>query len=374
MNEEFKTPGQLITHLVEQRGWSKRVLATVLNMSETVVNKITTDVRAISAADAIALEEVFGEPADTFIKLQSDFDLAKARITTRPDPTRSTRAQLFGELPISAMIKRGWLNVDNIKDYKTVESQVASFFGVEDAANIPALSHSAKKTHAEQETTSIQLAWLYRVRQIALETIAPPASQKSIETAIAEIEPLRISEASIRKVPQILAKAGIRFIIVESLPSAKIDGVCFWLGDDAPVIAMTLRFDRIDNFWFVLRHELEHARLGHGKKTINIDSDLQNDSDLINEEENAANSAASEFCVPAKKMNSFIARKSPFFKERDVVAFSRINQVHPGLVVGQIHRQTGKYDIFRKHLVKIRQHIIPSAIVDGWGDTYPLGE
>ena len=51
--------------------------------------------------------------------------------------------------------------------------------------------------------------------------------------------------------PRILAEAGIRFTIVESLSTAKIDGACLWLDDQAPVIATSFRYDRIDNFWFV---------------------------------------------------------------------------------------------------------------------------
>ena len=48
----------------------------------------------------------------------------------------------------------------------------------------------------------------------------------------------------------------------EALPSSKIDGVCLWLDQHSPVIGMSLRFDRIDNFWFVLGHEIEHALKG----------------------------------------------------------------------------------------------------------------
>ena len=375
MTNEFKSPGQLITHLVEQRGWSKRILATVLGLSETVVNKMTTDVRPVSASDALLLEEVFNLPASRFLELQSSYDLAKARIKAAPDRSRSERAQLFSALPVSAMIKRGWLDIEDIKNYKEVENELSKFFGVESASQIPIFHHAAKKTEVAGDTTSDQLAWLYRVRQIALEMIAPPASKTSIEKAIEALRPLRISEAAIRKVPEILSKAGIRFLIVESLPSAKIDGVCFWLAENAPVIALTLRFDRIDNFWFVLRHELEHARCGHGKQgTVNIDTELEKveiGTANILEEEKQANYAASDFCVPSKKMESFIARKSPFFSERDLLGFAKIHQIHPGLVAGQLQKRTNRYELFRKYLVNVSSHVVPSSVVDGWGTVAP---
>ena len=64
---------------------------------------------------------------------------------------------------------------------------------------------------------------------------------------------------------RILMECGIRFILVEKLPNADIDGVCFWLDEHSPVIGMTTRRDKIDNFWFVLRHECEHVLRGDGR-------------------------------------------------------------------------------------------------------------
>jgi HTH-type transcriptional regulator/antitoxin HigA len=72
-------------------------------------------------------------------------------------------------------------------------------------------------------------------------------------------------------------------------------------------------------------------------------------------------------------MDAFVARKAPFFAERDLVAFARILKVHPGIVAGQLQRKTGRYDRFRDHLVKVRSIISPNAIKDGWGDVAPVG-
>ena len=77
----------------------------------------------------------------------------------------------------------------------------------------------------------------------------------------------------------ILAESGVRFVIVEALPQAKIDGVCFWLDKQAPVIGLSMRYNRIDNFWFVLRHEIEHVLKGHGRDAPEgmIDAELEGD-------------------------------------------------------------------------------------------------
>ena len=137
---------------------------------------------------------------------------------------------------------------------------------------------------------------------------------------------------------------------------------------------MTLRHDRIDNFWFVLRHEIEHILRRHGQKIdVELEGANAGTGPDIPKEEQEANTAAEDFCVPREKLESFIARKAPFFAERDILGFARTLGIHPGLVAGQLQHKTSRYDRFRNHLVKIRSAVAPSAMVDGWGDVAPVG-
>lgn len=372
MNDSFKTPGQYVEWLLTERGWSKRVLAHVLGVAEPAVTRIVSDEKAMDGELALILSEVFEVPAEKFMDLQKSYELATARIKARPDPSRAARANIFGNLPVGDMIKRGWLRAKDIKD-PAVESELIRFFGANRVEDIEALPHAAKRTKVSVDATPFQIAWLYRVKQIAKEMLVAKFSPQSCEIAISKLKPLLASPEEARKAPKILAEAGIRFLIVESLPGAKIDGVCFWLNENSPVIALTMRFDRIDNFWFVLRHELEHVKRGHGKNHIMLDADMDegNSTASVDEEERTANEAASEFCVPQEKLKQFIARKLPFFRDHDILAFAKIAGVHPGLIAGQIRRKLNEYHRFGNYLAKVRSSVLPSAVVDGWGNSYP---
>jgi HTH-type transcriptional regulator / antitoxin HigA len=373
------SPGQYLESLLAQRGWTQHVLCAVAGIDQSSVSKLITNKRPITAELALAFEVVFSTPAERFLGIQKDYELANARRNAKPDPAAVQRAQLIGALPIPEMIKRGWLDVPDTRDAMRLESELMKFFSANAMADIEVLPHAAKKTNVSSDTTPPQLAWLYRVRQLASEMLVSPYSVFGARRAVEMLRNLTLSAEEARKVPRILAGAGIRFVIVESLPHAKIDGVCFWLDDASPVIGMSMRHDRIDNFWFVLRHELEHVIQAHGKGTgqIVVDANLEgeragNGPDVA-EDERIANTAAAEFCVPKKTMDSFIARKSPFFAERDILGVAATLQVHPGLVAGQLQNRTGRYDRFRNHLVKVRSIVAPNAIVDGWGDVAPIG-
>lgn len=370
-----RTPGQLIALHLKERGWTKRTLAIVLGVDEAAVTRWMADKRPVTAELALQLEDIFPDlSADQVMTLQKDYDLALARIGHRSDPRRAMRAQLFGALPIAEMVKRGWLpGVENPKAVDQVEPAVAAFFGVPQLDRLELIPHAARRTEVGVDASPLQLAWLHRVRHIASEMLVSQYSDAAGRAALQKLRPLLSAAEEARKVPRILAEAGIRYVLVEALPGSKIDGACLWLGARSPVIAMTFRFDRIDNFWFVLRHELEHVLQGHGQTAPVLDVDLDGrHDDTVVEEERIANAAAAAFTVPPDKLAAFVARKAPFFAERDILGFASTLGVHPGLVAGQLQHRTKRYDHFRSHLVKIRSIVAPGATVDGWGDIAPV--
>jgi HTH-type transcriptional regulator/antitoxin HigA len=165
------------------------------------------------------------------------------------------------------------------------------------------------------------------------------------------------------------------------LPSSKIDGACLWLDREQPVIAMSARLDRIDNFCFVLRHEIEHLIQEHGKEAqLMLDEDLSesNDESMLMEEEKVANYAAAQFAIPDEELHGYMTRVNPyFFSEERVVGFAGRLGVHPGIVVGRLQKQLDKtdyptpYKFLRNFLVKVRHIIMQSAPTDGWGTIHP---
>ena len=363
-------PGVALAKELESRGWSQSDLTFVLGCNPKAVNQIVNGKQGVSPAMSKALGQALHMPVEHFAELQRAFELSSA---TDPDSGVAVRAKLQSSYPIREMMKRGWLKEANASG---LEQQIASFFEVSDIASVPYLAHAAKKTnYEEQDIAPAQLAWLFRVRQIAKSIAVPSYSRAALQSALPRLRDLLIAPEEARKAPGMIAECGVRLVIVEALPQSKIDGVCFWLDRHSPVIGLSLRFDRIDNFWFVLRHEIEHVLREDGLGSMEgvIDSDVQGGAKAdLPPEELAANAAAADFCVPHEKMRSFILRKNPFFYEKDVLAFSKINGVHPGLAVGQIQHQTGRYDYLRKHQVKIRPCVLPGAIVDGWDQPLDL--
>ena len=180
-----------------------------------------------------------------------------------------------------------------------------------------------------------------------------------------------VEPEEVRHVPRILAEAGVRLVIVEPIPGSKIQGVCFWLDNNrSPVIGLSLKGDQIDKFWFNLWHEIEHVLRGDGKDDMVID-DFDTAPAAEDECERVANDSAADRCVPTKPMSDFILRHNPMFSEKNMIGFAKIMRRHPGIVAGQIQKKTGRWDLFKRHQVRIRQIIIQTALTDGYGRSGP---
>ncbi|QHE74552.1 HigA family addiction module antitoxin [Hydrogenophaga sp. PBL-H3] len=361
---EVFPPGEFLREELEARDWSQQELADILDRPPRLISELIAGKRAITPETAKGLGEAFGTSPDYWMNLESQYQLSKVTV---PNDNVARKAHLYTQFPVREMLRRGWVQAS--ERVEVLEQRFCEFFDISDVSATPQLSHAAKKSHAMADATPLQLAWLFRVRAIASQQVAPTYSKAKLLSAIEKLRALTMAPEEVRHVPCILADTGVRLVFVEALTSSKMDGACFWLDGTKPVIGMTLRFDRIDNFWFVLRHEIEHVLQEDGKAENRavIDTDVGALKDGLPECELRANAAGADFCVTTAELDDFVARVQPYFSEERVLRFAQRIQVHPGLVVGQLQRRLDRHDFLRKHQVKVRSFVLPSADVDGWG-------
>jgi HTH-type transcriptional regulator/antitoxin HigA len=362
---EVFPPGEYIADELEALGWSQVQFAEVLGVSDTTVSEIIKGRRSLTPEMAKALEAALGQPAEYWLGLDAYFRLHNA---PEASPAIAKRAKLYGAYPVRDMIYRRWLEASD--NPEVIAAQVTRYFEIRSLDDRPALPNAARRggtVISSEDLTPIQWAWLYRVKHLAEDMPIMEYSEGRLRNALEDLRALTTEPEEVRHVPRILAECGVRFVAVEPLAGSKTDGVCFWLTKGfqrpQPVIGMTLRLDRIDNFWFTLRHEIEHVL----RRDMSLDENLSEKKQDIPEQERAANEAAAEFCVPSVDLDDFIMRVKPLFSERRILAFAQRLQIHPGIVIGQLQRRLDRYDLLRKHLVGIRAHVAPYALTDGYG-------
>jgi HTH-type transcriptional regulator/antitoxin HigA len=367
---EVFSPGELIKDEIEARGWSQIELAEVLGRPGRLISELIAGKRAITPETAKGLGEAFGTGAQFWMNMESSYQLSKVK--GDGSNTVSRRAKLYEMAPVKEMVRRQWIKpTDNID---VLEKSVCSFLGKPSLdAPLPQLAHAARKSSSYDDLSSSEGAWLCRVRQLAALMTVKTFSEAGFTTAVNLLKQMLRDAEALRQVPGILAEAGVRFLIVETLPATKIDGVCLWLDSNSPVIALSLRFDRIDAFWHTLLHECAHIKHKDGLTgEIFLDIDLVGDDSEPSSTkppiELRADDFASNFSIPKAELDGFISRVKPLFSKTRIQGLAAKLNIHPGLVVGQLqHRRMIPYSHSREMLSRVRHIITESALTDGFG-------
>lgn len=356
-------PGEFIKDELEARGWSQVELAEILGRPPRLVSELLSGKRSVTPETAKGLADAFGTSPTLWMNLESQWQLSQMEPS---DNSVARRSRLYGMFPVKEMIRRGWIpNSTNIDD---LEKCFKAFFGVNELT--PDLDVCAAFRRGANFDKGAQDAWLVRARQLAAVIHTKKYDPAALDVCLKGLRRLLIDPLETRHVPRILTESGIRFILIEPLPNSKIDGVCFWLDKTSPVVALSLRFDRIDWFWFTLFHELMHVKHRDGMNEPIVDGGLVDEepaSDLP-ESEKRADREAQELLVPHNEIENFIARVRPLYSYDRVVGFANRLCVHPGIVVGQLQRRKEiPYANLRKLLEKVKTNVLPNGVVDGWG-------
>jgi len=379
MNErkpaEVFPPGDFIKEELEARGWSQEDLASILGRPLRLVNEIITGKRGITPETAKGLGSAFGTSAQLWMNLESTYRLS---LTDSKQDIIERRAALYAKAPVRLMIKRGWIEDSNSID--VLEKRLCNFFGLSDILQEPEFFPAvARKSTSYTQLTPMQNAWLYRASHLA-KAVPTTASftKTSLKDTFGNLKLLLSNPEDIGKIPGLLSESGIRFIIIEPFPQSKIDGATFWIDNDYPVIALSLRYDRIDWFWHTLIHELTHVKNEDGRKNDKyaLDSDLlsaRQAQDNRPQYEIETDKQASKFIIPQDKLEGFVNRTRPLYSKTKIIGFANEINVHPGIVVGQLqHRGELSYAHNREMLVKVRNIITDAALTDGWGKNLPF--
>lgn len=372
MNErapvQVLAPGVFLKQELDCRGWSQAELAEILARPPRLISEIVSGKRAITPETAKGLEAAFGTSAALWMNLEAGYQLSRTRIEVAPV---ARRARIYQKFPVRELIRRGW--VRHARDLATLESNFCNFFGIASLEETPAFGHAAKKQRYDSAPLVLQLAWLKRAEQLAKQVAAKSFSITALKTAIDRLKPCLQDLGGVQKAAEILKEAGVRLVIVEFLPGAKLDGACFWINNGkAPVIALSLRLDRIDNFWHTLFHEVDHVLHGEGKDDPIVDLlDGEHSTDReFPESERRANHNAAEYCIGQETLESWIENSSRINSRSTIIDFADDAGIHPGIIVGQLqHRGLLPYSFHRDLLEKVRSLVVASTPTDGFGKT-----
>jgi HTH-type transcriptional regulator/antitoxin HigA len=133
-----------------------------------------------------------------------------------------------------------------------------------------------------------------------------------------------------------LNKKGIHLIFLPHLDQTYLDGACFLSSAGNPVMGLTLRHDRLDNFWFTLLHELGHIHLHLHDKHQAFYDDIESGGTVTEPIEIEANAFAADSFIPRplweERANDLLSAPT----QLKVIEFAERLNVHPSIIAGRI--------------------------------------
>jgi len=333
---ELPTPIEAIKFRMEQLDLKQRDLVPFIG-SRSRVSEVLAGKRPLSLTMIRALHKGLGIPAA--VLLQED---AKASDLEEEDFD-------WTKFPLNEMRKRGWIKAPKARSLKKhAEHLMQEFLRPIGGTSAATVSAMFKRTRSVRAARSIDhyasLAWCARVQITSLESSVSGAfSRASVDDSVlTDIARLSSREKGPKLVRDALSELGIHFIVEPHLQRTHLDGAALISPTGEPIVAMTLRHDRLDHFWFCLLHEISHVvRHLHEPLDICID-DLDAPSGSIPVEDQA-DRMAREALVPTK-----VFRRSRAYSARTPAAVIDLAQrtgVHPAVVAGRVRFESNNFRV-----------------------------
>lgn len=330
-------PISAIKFRMDQEDLTHRDLVPFIG-SRAKVSEVLAGKRPITMSMARALHHHLGVPADVLLQEPG------ARLPDTPPDLEYSR------FPLSAMAKAGWIpRVQGLKDHaEELITGLMERAGGRAFAAAPLYRKSdSRRVNARADDYALR-AWCWQVMAQAGEKQSDEKFHPGAVTPqlLRQVARLSVWEDGPVRATHLLAQHGVRVEYVQHLPRTYLDGAALSLREGRPVIGLTLRYDRIDNFWFTMMHELAHVVLHMGNSTEETgfldDHSLRRvrpvGSDTTEQE---ADRLAQDALIPLGIWGDGDIVEDP--SPMTVLSMASVAQVHPAIIAGRIRFESGNY-------------------------------
>lgn len=333
--------GERLVQARVARGFTQRELAERLNLKEQQVQRYeheryrTANLERLSAiADALSIE------VNIVLQMATSEGGQALHESRSFDPAK---------LPIREMKRRGWLDEFaresgqlSDSDAERARKFIAEYHGAE--------GHALHRKNVRSGSTLDEyalLAWKSRVLQKARRSYSTQFTYEPLDAAfVREIVELSQERTGVVESIHALRSRGVIVVFEPHLKGTHLDGAAMLLDGSVPVIGLTLRHDRLDNFWFTLLHEIGHVvcHRHQGLRDGFFDDNSAFSEDALEAE---ADEFAENALIPSEAWKASFVRFTKSAQE--VQQFAKRFKVGDAVVAGRIRRERG-YHLFREFI------------------------
>jgi HTH-type transcriptional regulator/antitoxin HigA len=251
------------------------------------------------------------------------------------------------KFPVNEMKKRGWFDVE-LFEGKTGENMIRSFFARSPVQGTPVLLRKNLAGVSSEESKYAISAWVARVLIKARDAKRPDVRYTPgsvTDEFLKQIAKLSRYDDGPKIAIEFLAMKGVIVVVEDHLPRTKLDGAAMLDQDGTPVVGLTMRYGRIDYFWFTLMHELIHVQ-----KHLNRNSaafiDDEEDTQGSDEREMEADIAARDIFIPRNIWLASDASRTG--RPESIQKLADSLMIDPAIVAGRYQKEKNNFRILKE--------------------------
>jgi HTH-type transcriptional regulator / antitoxin HigA len=317
-------PGEFLNQILQLRQITQSSFAQKLGRTPQYVNDLIKGKKGFDPEVALELEAILDVPAIQWLQYELAYKRSQLVTSSQSNPNQvNSRKQLFEKHSFLAdALKAKWIQDAN--DSEVLAQNVHQFLSKQ--AEVSGAFRYSENLNVDLENLK---AWHTQVWIEADRLVVPTYDKARFPEMIEKLKKLTIEEREAGKVTALLRSYGIRFVIVSHIKKCPVDGVAFY-DNGRPYLGISLRHGKLDQFWFVLMHELAHIFYEHeGHAPDNVDS-----KDVASPNEAQANQQAQRWLIPDQAYQAFIWRRQ--FTLAAIERFAASVEVHRSIVIGRL--------------------------------------
>lgn len=326
-------PGRILRRELEAKGWSNADLAEVLGMSEKSVSQLLNDKQAITVPTARLLARALDSSPEFWLSLDQNYRLHLAPPDPREEET-ALKARIRARMPLAEMRKKGWIEYDStarsqVKAYRKFWDSSDDDFSAYERPDLPFCARQG--VQADGQTRDYCITWHQKARCEAARKKAKPYDRNRTLALASSIPDYTLKSDGPRRFLAALKACGVKFLILEHLSKTYLDGASFMDGKN-PVVVYTARYDRVDNFWWTVAHELAHVIL-HVRSEADSFLDNLSDEAELNANEREADAKAATW-LRVEKLQKSAAPYAQYLTEARLREIAAAVGLGPELALG----------------------------------------
>jgi HTH-type transcriptional regulator/antitoxin HigA len=343
-------PIEAILFRMDQQGLQKKDLVPYFG-SLPKVSEVLSRKRPLTLAMMRKLHAGLGIAAETLLQGDGGIDLS------------DTPAYDTSKFPLQEMFKRGYFkkSFDSLRKVKDHAEEALRDF-MHNAQLQPVrmrapMHQKGVRTMDEYALLVWQVAVLKKARSLRL---AREYVKGSITDAwLKDLTKLSRFDQGPRLAQEFLADAGIALVFEDHFDKTYLDGAAM-LDGARPVIALTLRHDRLDNYWFALLHELVHVQKHLRPDNDFIADNLEDKLQMQTHDEQEADEGAKNTLIAPAEWESSAVRLEP--STGNAIALADQLRIHPVIVAGRVRHAEGNWRLLSNIKAPVRQHFESSEL------------